>query len=61
MADLIQIRRDTRVNWQNAGNPILEKGEMGIITDNSGSLTDPMSLKIGDGIQGGIVYQSRSL
>jgi hypothetical protein len=44
MADKIQLRRDTQANWE-AVNPILDQGELGLITDlNKG--------KLGDGIHG---------
>lgn len=42
MADRMQLRRDTKANWQ-MYNPILFDGEPGICTD------DPNLYKIGDG------------
>lgn len=42
MADRMQLRRDTKANWQTY-NPILFDGEPGICTD------DPNLYKIGDG------------
>ena len=50
MADLIQIRRDTRSNWHSA-NPVLEVGEIGLITGNVGNYTGSVSLKVGNGVQ----------
>ncbi len=44
MADKIKLRRDTQANWE-AVNPILDEGELGIITDRN-------TAKIGDGTQG---------
>ena len=44
MADKIKLRRDTQDNWE-AVNPILDEGELGLITDRN-------TAKIGDGIQG---------
>lgn len=41
MADIIQIRRDTTVNW-NSANPILADGEMGFDTTNK-------KFKVGNG------------
>lgn len=43
MADRIQLRRDTRANWE-AYNPILLEGEPGHVLD------DPNLYKMGDGI-----------
>jgi len=42
MADKIKLRRDTQANWE-AVNPILDEGELGVITDSNG-------LVIGDGV-----------
>ena len=65
MADLIQIRRDTEVNW-NKVNPVLALGEMGFILKEDGTtMTDPLEFKVGDGKtvwkslpkQGGTVYE----
>lgn len=42
MADIIQHRRDTKVNWETV-NPILAEGEVGYVTDNT-------KHKLGDGI-----------
>ena len=46
MADLIQLRRDTKANWDAvSGSVILAIGEVGIITDQS-----PLQCKVGDGV-----------
>ena len=42
----IQFRRDTEANW-NATNPILLKGEMGLVTD---SCDQTICFKVGDGV-----------
>ena len=42
----IQFRRDTEANW-NVTNPILLKGEMGLVTD---SYDQTICFKVGDGI-----------
>lgn len=44
MADKIKLRRDTKANWE-AVNPILDEGEIGVITDRN-------TVKIGDGTHG---------
>lgn len=44
MADKIKLRRDTQANWE-AVNPILDEGELGVITDRN-------TVKIGDGTHG---------
>lgn len=44
MADKIKLRRDTQANWE-AVNPILDEGELGVITDRN-------TAKIGDGTHG---------
>ena len=44
MADKIKLRRDTLANWE-AVNPILDEGEVGIITDSN-------AIVIGDGVTG---------
>lgn len=41
MATLIQVRRDTLLNW-NSSNPVLASGEIAFISDNN-------QLKVGDG------------
>lgn len=42
MADRIQIRRDTKANWEEV-NPILAAGELGFELDNN-------KLKVGNGV-----------
>ena len=42
MADIIQIRRDTALNWASV-NPVLAQGEMGLETDTE-------LMKLGDGV-----------
>lgn len=42
MADLIQLRRDTKENWEKY-NPILTEGEVGLILNT-------LQSKVGDGI-----------
>lgn len=42
MADRIQIRRDTKINWEQE-NPVLATGEMGFEIDNN-------RLKVGNGV-----------
>ena len=42
MADRIQVRRDTKANWEDV-NPILAVGELGFEVDNN-------RLKIGNGV-----------
>ena len=47
MADLIQLRRDTKANWDAvSGSVILADGEVGIICDQT-----PLQCKVGDGVR----------
>ena len=46
--DIIQIRRDTVANWK-LYNPILSLGEVGIITSDATTISNPMQFKVGNG------------
>lgn len=47
MALQIQIRRDTKDNWEES-NPIMAHGEFGL--ENESITTPPLTYKVGDGI-----------